>query len=336
MNGGTRWVLRAGQVVLVLLVAWGIYRAVTGAGDFEWRALTMWRPSPGPLLLSLTLLIGVYIAHALLWRRVMIDLRVARPPVHTTLRVYFLAGLGRYIPGKVWQLAGVAILAGKSGLPAGGAAASALLGQFAFLATGFLFLAVLLPEWNGGPAARVAGVLLVAAAGGLWVIAATPRGQRIREWARTRFGENVAAAIDLAERIRGWDTILWGVWYGLTWVLTGIAFSLFVSSFVPGAGEHARQLAGSVAASYLVGYLVLFAPAGIGVREGAMASLLAAVPSVPLSAAVTVAVASRIWFTLAELAPLLVLPLLSRGAAASDGPPEAVGSSENRGQGGTG
>lgn len=335
MNGGTRWALRVGQAGLVLLVAWGIHRAIAGAGDFEWRALAAWRPAPGLLLLSLALLIAVYITHALLWRRVMIDLRVAAPSVRTTLRVYFLASLGRYIPGKVWQLAGLAILAGRSGLPAGGAAAAALLGQFAFLATGFLFLAVLIPEWNGGPAARAAGVLLVVFAGGFWVIAATPRGQRIREWARTRFGENAAGAIDLAERIRGWDTILWGVWYGLTWVVTGIAFSLFVTSFVPGAGEHARQVAGSVAASYLVGYLVLFAPAGIGVREGAMAGLLAAIPSIPLSAAVVIAVASRIWFTLAELAPLLLLPLLPPDAA-SGRPSDADRPAESRGQGGSG
>jgi hypothetical protein len=77
-----------------------------------------------PLAASFTLLVGVYIAHALLWRRIMSDLQIARPTVRATLRVYFLASLGRYLPGKVWQLAGLAVLAGRAGMPAGSAAAA--------------------------------------------------------------------------------------------------------------------------------------------------------------------------------------------------------------------
>jgi hypothetical protein len=205
-----------------------------------------------------------------------------------------------------------------------GAAAAALLGQFAFLGTGFLFLAVMLPQWVEGAAAKVAGILLLVLAGTGWIIIATPSGERVRAWLRASAtasgGQHFTAALDLAERIRGRDAIHWGVWYGLTWVLLGLAFSLFVTAFVPEALGHSRQIAGAIAASYLAGYLVLLAPAGIGVREGAMTGLLTAIPAIPLSAAVVISVTSRIWFTIAELLPLGVIPF-ARSTGQSNVPP---------------
>ena len=32
-------------------------------------------------------------------------------PVWTTVRVFMVANLGRYVPGKIWQIAGLAYLA---------------------------------------------------------------------------------------------------------------------------------------------------------------------------------------------------------------------------------
>jgi hypothetical protein len=335
VNSGARWAWRIGQLLLLILIGWGIYRAVAPrAAGFSWSALDDWRPAPGRLLLSLAILVAVYIAHALLWRRIMSDLLVGRPAAGTTVRVYFLASLGRYIPGKLWQLAGLAVLSKRAGLPAMGAAACALLGQFAFLATGFLFLAVLLPQWSEGALARIVGIALVAIAGLGWLLFATPVGLRPRAWLRSRApslgGDRLISALDLAERIRGRDAILWGVWYGITWAAIGIAFSLFATSFVPTAIADSQAIAGAIAASYLAGYLVLIAPAGLGVREGALAGLLSAIPSIPISAAIVIAVLSRIWFTAAELLPLLALPFLrDPGAAALE--PESMTASPTAG-----
>ncbi|MGH7502931.1 MAG: lysylphosphatidylglycerol synthase domain-containing protein [Longimicrobiales bacterium] len=315
-----RWASRLLQLLLLALIAWGIIRAVAPHTEgFSWTAVADARPAPGRLSLSTILLVIVYVAHALLWRRIMRDLAVGQPSTAATIRIYFLASLGRYVPGKVWQLAGLALLSKRAGLPAVGATASALLGQFAFLATGCLFLALMLPRWAEGTTARIAGILLVVLAGLGWLVIATPAGGRARAWLRARAGsiggEQFTTALDLAERIRARDAILWGVWYGLTWALLGLAFTLFVTAFVPGAAADSRQIAGVVAASYLAGYLVLLAPAGIGVREGAMTGLLTAIPAIPLSAAVMIAVVSRIWFTAAELLPLAVIPFTNRNTA---------------------
>lgn len=311
----TKPLWRVLKVVLFLAILAGITRALLpDLRAMDWSQVAEWRPETGRLVLSLLVLIGVYLAHAFLWRRIVVDLGLGRPCARTVLQIHFIASLGRYLPGKFWQLAGVAALSARVGIPPGGAAAAALLGQFAFLSTGLLFLAILLPDFAEGAPARLAGLALVLAAGGLWLFVESPAGRKGRKWIRGRFGprisERLGAAFDLAEKIRGRDAVLWGVGYGLTWVALGFAFSLFATAFVPEATSESRRLAGTVAAAYLAGYVVLVAPAGIGVREGAMTGLLAAIPTIPFPAAVVIAILSRVWFTVAEIAPLAAVPFL--------------------------
>jgi hypothetical protein len=319
-----RALIRAAQLMLLAAVASGIYRVLAAElAQLSLDDLLRWRPAPLPLLLSFALLVGVYCAHAFLWRRIMRDLGIGNPSARATLRVYFLAGLGRYLPGKLWQLAGLALLAKRAGLPSGAATAAALLGQFGFLTTGLLFLGLTLPEWRaafGGSADAlsvgplvVGTVLLIGGGSALWIAVATPLGHGIRERVArllgNRAGEKVTAAFALADRVRPADAFRWAAGYAFTWVMLGAAFVLFTAAFVPGATAAWRFVAGTVAASYLAGYLFLLVPAGIGVRETAMVLLLQRVMPEP-GAALVVSVLSRVWFTAAELVPLALVPVL--------------------------
>jgi hypothetical protein len=309
------WLWRIAQLLLIAAVTWGIYRALAPElGRLTWAEILRYRPAAAPLAISSLVLLAVYLAHAFLWRSIMVDLGIAQPTARVTVRVYFVASLGRYLPGKLWQLAGLAVLAARSGMPPGGAAAAALLGQLAFLTSGLIFLALLLPRWAEGSWALIGAVVLAAAALAGWSIVATGWGSRARDWLLRRVPASVrqrlSMAFDLAARIRPAHAFRWAVAYGLTWVMLGIAFTAFVSAFVPAAHEAARQLAGTIAASYLWGYLMVIAPAGIGVREVAMGGLLARIPGFPVGAALLIAVASRVWFTVAEILPLAMVPLL--------------------------
>lgn len=325
--------LRIVQVALLAAVAWGIYRAVAPElAGLGWSDVARWRPRWAPLVASFVLLVGVYVAHALLWRRILTDLRIGRPPVPTTLRIYFLAGLGRYLPGRLWQLAGMAVFSKRAGLAPGSAAAAHVLGTLGFLTTGLFFLGLTLPDWRTalgaaggaappvGPLALGTAVLVVGGAV-LWVIVATPLGHGLRtrlvRLAGSRAGEKLGAAFELADRIRPADAAAWAGGYAVTWVVLGVAFAMFAAAFVPGAFAAARFLGGTVAVSYLAGLLFVAAPAGIGVREFVMGVLLYQIMPEP-GAALVVSVLSRVWFTAAELAPLGVLalvPALRRRAA---------------------
>jgi hypothetical protein len=321
VKSGSRWLLRAGQLLLVAAIIGGVYRRLAPElSRLTWSDVLRWAPRPVPLVLATAVLVGVYVAHAFLWRRIMRDLAVGDIGSRATVRLYFLASLGRYLPGKIWQLAGLALLARRAGLPPARATACALLGQFAFLTTGLLFLALLLPEWRGGAPAVLGMLALLAAALGVAVLGTTRLGTRIRDRLRTRMdartAERLTTAFDLADRIRVRDAIAWLAAYGVTWIALGLAFSIFVSAFVPEVMGDIRHLSGTIAASYLAGYVTLV-PAGLGVRESAMVLLLAEVPAIPAAAALVIAVLSRVWFTVAEVLPLAVPPAARGPAAAS-------------------
>lgn len=314
---GLLWLI---QIILLGVVAWGIYRALgTELSRIDVHDFLRWRPSPGLLLISIVLVNLVLLMHAFLWRQIVVDLDAGRASPRDTVRIYFVSSLGRYIPGKLWQLAGFALMSKQAGLAAAPATASAIVGQFIFLNTGLLFVAVMLPEWAGSTPALVATAVLVIAAIALWVVGATPVGHGAREWLGRRLGgtlgERFTGALSYADRIRPRVALRWTAGYIVSWIVLGIAFVAFTTAFVPTASHDARFVAGTVAASYLAGYLILVAPAGVGVRESAMLVLLQQVPDVPIAAGLMVAVASRVWFTIAELLPLALIPLFPNGSA---------------------
>src|SRR5690606_1221375 len=146
--------LRSAQLLAVLVVSWALFRMLgIRLSELESLRATDWRPAAAPLALSTAVLLAMYLAHALLWRTVMTDIGVGRPTIRTTIRLYFLASLGRYVPGKFWQVAGIAVLSNRAGLSPVGATAAALLGQLAFLLSGALFLAIAMPTGRGAAAA---------------------------------------------------------------------------------------------------------------------------------------------------------------------------------------
>ena len=60
----------------------------------------------------------------------------------TATRIWFLASLGKYIPGKVWAVAGAAVLAQRAGVDPSVAVAGALVLQVLALASGAAVVAV--------------------------------------------------------------------------------------------------------------------------------------------------------------------------------------------------
>lgn len=312
-----RWGLRFLQAALLGLVAWGVYRRLAPEmARVSLEDLARWRPALLPLAVSTVGLAFLHLAQSFLWRRIVGDLAGVWPNARATVRIYFVSGLGRYIPGSIWQVAGLAVLAQRDGVPPLAATASSILGTLAFLVSGAVFLAVLLPDWAGGITAAVLAVAIVAAALGLVVfLVETQAGARIRRSLARHVPAKLAPAFELAGRIRPRDAMLWGLGYGAGWLLLCASFTLFVAAFVPAAAGEARHLSGTIAASYLAGYVVLVAPAGIGVRESVMGLLLSSV--IPVPAAVVVSVASRIWFVVAELLALGTLPFLPRRKAAA-------------------
>ena len=292
---GASWPVRALQLVLTVAVTWFILDRV-GLTLEDVSALDggRWTPRWAPLAASVGALFAGYVVSALLWGLMVRDLGGPALTPLTAFRVFFVANLGRYIPGKVWQIAGLALLARRHGVSAALATGAAVLGQ-AFAVAGATVVG-LAAFFGGGPELRRWGGIAAAVVVAVVLLFAVPAFLRklMGLWFRV-------ARRPLPDGLEPGPLfgIRWVTLYTLNWVLYAGAFWLLVTSFdVPGG----PLLVGpAFAAAYVLGYLMVFAPAGIGVREGFLVAFLQ--PAMGAGPGTAVAVISRLWTTAVEVVP---------------------------------
>lgn len=284
-----RWV-QATLAVIVMILA-GRYLARQWEG-FRTQAID-WQLSPLWLLLSVAL---VWTAYAILvegWRRVVLSMQ-QRLSYREAARICMISNLGRYLPGKVWAIAGAAWLAGRAGVHAGVAVAAALILQALALASGLVMVAALAPGailGLGGGARTTLVAVAAVALGALLVFVIPGLLIRLRPWlpATLRTLMPVAPAAMLV----GFLANL------LAWGLYGLAFQALVHGLVPDTVLGWPEATAVFATSYLVGLIAALAPGGLGPREFVFVLLLS--PSLGPKLAVALAVASRLLLTVTEL-----------------------------------
>lgn len=221
-------------------------------------------------------------------------------------RIWFISGLARYVPGKLWQVGAMGLMAQRAGVSPVAASGSALIvtvanllaGVFVVLLTG---ARVLLPYL--GTTAMVA--LLAGAAALALLPVALPQLARV---ASSLVGREVEVPV-IPPRA------LWLAFAGsvASWLLYGVAFQLICAAVLGSATGTPAAYITVYTASYLVGFVVLFAPGGVGFREMTMIPLMQSLGLATAPQAFVVAVTSRLWLTLVELGPGLLLLAASRG-----------------------
>jgi len=271
-----------------------------------------------PLIASFGVVLAVFAYLVALWSLMVRSLGGPRLGLLDSMKIFFVANLGRYLPGKVWQLAGLTYLAGKRGVTLPVASSAAVLGQIFALGAAVTLAGLALAT---GATGRVPSQL---APWALFLVAliaiATMVPATLRLSLRIAFKIG-GKALDVP-RVDPWFGPRWLGLYLIAWLGYGLAFGLLWLSFreLPPASWPAAV--GSFAGAYFLGYAAVFAPAGVGVREGAMAVLLS--PSMGAADAAVIAVMARLWMTVAELAPLVliagggVLGLLGQGSTTRD------------------
>jgi len=245
-----------------------------------------------PLLLASAVL-SVWVAYGLLidgWRRLIVGWG-QNVEYRSAVKIWCVSNLGRYLPGKVWSVAGLAVLAKRAGASGGAATGSALTMQALAIATGACVVAVAAPAAISLPQL---GLTLVFALTVIWTLATSGLTARIVRWVRPALewrplsarASLLAAAANL-----------------IAWVVYGVAFWLLAKGILPQSNLSIRGAVGVFAAGYVVGFLALFAPGGIGVREAVFVALLA--PRLGSGEAVALAVGSRLLLTLTEVGAAL-------------------------------
>lgn len=237
-------------------------------------------------------LAGTYAA-MLAWRAILADLG-SPLSLRDAGQVFFVGQLGKYIPGSLWSVAAQIELARDRDVPRRRSAAAAVLAIVVALTAAGVVAAATLPFTAGGTLHPYRWFFAVPVVG---LVALHPKVFR-------RFGRLSATGVATA---LAWSTAYWAAFGVAVWAL---------ARAVP--GQHASLLplsVGAYALAWSAGFLFLVAPAGAGVREGALTVLLA--PAVGSGRALGFALVARLLATLADLVWGAVA-VVTRGTSGQD------------------
>ena len=264
-----------------------------------------WSIDPGWLVLSVVVVWLMYGLLIAAWR-IMLTGWGRGLDFWSAARIWTVSSLGKYLPGKVWAVAGMAVMAQQAGVGAGPATGSAVILQILAIGTGAAVAA--LTGWSSlrtaypGAEGGLASLLLLS----LLAVVVLLRPDSIRRLLRIAAPQATVSATPPP------GAVAFGIAANtIAWLGYGTALWLLARGVLPGAGLGLLPAIAVFTASYLAGFLALFAPGGIGVREGVFILMLQG--PIGIGAATALAIASRLLLTVTELGAAVPFLLFPRG-----------------------
>jgi hypothetical protein len=259
------------------------------ASDLRFRA--------GTAVLSVGSLFLTLLGVIALWRLLLADLGVTLG-YGASVQLWSFSNLGRYLPGKLWQVVGLVVMSRDLGAPPGVTTTGGVVALGLMIGTGAAIGLVTLPGplgELGWPSTVVAGLAATLVVPMVW--------PGVIGWGVRRLPVSLGCA--------GIRPLGRGTWlrlvalFTLAWLAHGASFLQFASAFGDVRWADLPACTGAYVLAHVTGLVAVFAPGGIGVREGLLAHFLASAGPVDLPAH-TVAVTARLWSIAAEV---LVLAL---------------------------
>ncbi len=269
---------------------------------------------PGDVAISVALVAAYYLLFVLGWLRILAVYGI-RVSYSVALQAEMLSMLAKYVPGGVWTPAARVVALRRFGVHETPVVLASILleaGLSAVAGVGVFLVGLAIIGGADVP-------LLPLGAFGVLVafllyppVFAAVAGRLLRP-----FGAHEVTPLPAR------DALSLVAFYALTWPLGGAAL-FFMLRAVGGdpAVSSIPFLGGASAVGAIVAVLVIFAPSGLGVREGSVYGLLLAVAAE--GAALGAVVLNRLVITIVEAALLVVGLLLLRGRRAEVESPEPV------------
>ncbi|HEX6575832.1 MAG TPA: lysylphosphatidylglycerol synthase domain-containing protein [Gemmatimonadaceae bacterium] len=281
------------QWLLAAAIIWFAIRALRGQWALAGERLRSLTPNWALIGLATLIVLATYVLLIETWRRVIIasgeTLRF-----RDAARIWFVSNLGKYVPGKIWSIAAMSMMARRSAVSAGVAAGSSILIQLVTIAAGIAVVLACGASLVDNPLVVAAVAVAIIA-----VVALSPRLIEIAaKWAGSLTGKQLSIPRLSAAVI--WMTAASSA---LSWILYGVAFQLFVRGILGSSAGATTSYIAVYAASYIIGFLALFAPGGAVVRESAIVTGMVRFALSGRADALAVAVTSRLWLTVTELVP---------------------------------
>ena len=246
------------------------------------------------LVLSFLILLAYLFFRVYIWKVMLHKMKVSLG-FRTCLKISFLSTMGKYLPGKVWLVLGKVYLAGKEGISKPIALASAVLEVVLELTASIAFFLVFMATRPGmkSLSGNLISIMGFAVAAGLVMLHPKVFYAIINTALKWMKKETIQAAIGYSGMIQLFS------YYLLLVLVQGIAFYFFINAICLLPLNTLFGLSASLAAAGALGTLSVFAPSGLGVREGVLALLLANYVVSPI--AVLISLLARIWVILGEI-----------------------------------
>lgn len=243
------------------------------------------------LTISLVLLFFGFLLYGISWSRVVRDAGFEVTDMDG-IASSGLSIFGKYIPGKIWIIMGRAeYISRKYGFPRKDLNSYSLDAQFIALWSA-LMLGTAGMVWVKSYDLYGIAVLLLFIM--LSLVIYTPMFHRIAEFVGSKIARRTITIPTLpfrsVFRLIIWFLAYWGSW--------SLSFYFLASSLVHGPIPFPVSFAFALAGS--LGILAVFAPGGLGVREGILTGFLV-LSGLDLPTATTIAVTSRLWYLLGEI-----------------------------------
>jgi hypothetical protein len=295
----SRMLSHAGKIGVALVLAWYVWKTVIA----NWRQVSAYDWNFDPVLMTLSVLMfaGCYVYLAWVWGRVLHSVG-CEVSFRAAWDIYFIGNLGRYVPGKIWSIAGTAVMAERRGICPVTAGTASVFAQAYSITSSFVFFCVFLILRQF----ELSGVRFEWIAFGLVAFAIV-----------FMVPSNMERAVNLILSLLGRETVSLGLtagkaarivwWYFLSWLMFGAAFWLFVAAVTGNRTFNPFFLAGAYAVAYVLGFFAFFVPGGLGVREGLLSVLLKTV--MPQGVSLLIAFLLRLLVTIIEMVCVLIIIL---------------------------
>jgi uncharacterized membrane protein YbhN (UPF0104 family) len=290
-----RIIVRILQIAVILVIFYFLLKGLVSnwnqVREYEWE-FDYWL-----LGISSVLIISLYLLWVEIWRRIL-KRGGNILSFKKMFKIWFVSNLGRYLPGKVWSFLGMMYLLEKEGVAKGKGLSVAILAQALSVLSGLL-VALLFLRYSyyqrffaKTPAMTVVILLLIM---GIVVLVFYPKLlEGIINLALRTFKKE-----EISLNFKPQDMFFYISLYSGSWFLFGFIFWVFIKSITPVSLDIYLSLTGAFAGSFTLGFLAIFAPGGIGVREGILVILLS--NFFPTPVATLISLVSRVWITLAEV-----------------------------------
>lgn len=214
--------------------------------------------------------------------------------------IYFRSILGKYIPGKIWQIAGSTYLAKRRGIPEGVSVMAFVLGQtYSILSGVILIMVVAAFRFSLEPTSIVAEsnwkllpIIII-----LTVIAVKPKILELPiNWILRLLNRN-EVIVNFGIKV-GFAML---IYYMACWFIFGLSFWMFIKALMPVSFNQYIALTAIHTGAVVVGFLAIFAPGGFGVREGIIVLLLTHIANFQAPVPAIIAIGFRLITSVSEL-----------------------------------